>query len=56
MLGPCTTTTDGKEMFSRKEKTKINTTVFKLCIFCSDTYYDKLIIGQRVTHRGILEL
>jgi len=25
-------------------------------MFCGDTYYDKLIIGQRVTHRGILEL
>jgi hypothetical protein len=53
MLGPYTTTTDTKEMFSRKEKIKINTTVFKLCMFCDDTYYDKSIIGQTVTHRGI---
>jgi hypothetical protein len=56
MLGPYTTTTDRKEMFNRKEKIKINTTFFKLCMFCGDTCYDKLIIGQRVTHRGILEL
>jgi hypothetical protein len=52
---PYTTTTDRKEMFNRKENIKINTTAFELCMFCGNTYYDKLI-GQRVTHKGILEL
>jgi len=46
MLGPYTTTTDRKEMFDGKEKIKINTTVFKLCMFCGDTHYNKLIMDK----------
>ena len=54
MLGPCTTTRDRKEIFNRKENIKINN--LKLCMFPEDTYYEKLIIGQAVTHSGIFKL